>query len=63
MRKLSYEELTSKMVTEEALKGDLIGIEACEMTGKYLGMALADTVLLCNPEAIILFEALQLQAI
>ncbi|MFT5916515.1 MAG: glucokinase [Flammeovirgaceae bacterium] len=55
MRKLNFEQLTSKIVTEEALKGDRIALETCEMTGKYLGTALVNTILLCNPERIILF--------
>jgi glucokinase len=58
MRKIPYTELTSKMVMDEALKGDQIALEAFEYTGKLLGIGLADTVVLCNPEAIIIFGGL-----
>lgn len=55
IRKYSFEDFTSKMVMDEALKGDPIALETFDLTGKMLGTALTDTVLLCNPEAIILF--------
>lgn len=55
IRQYTFEEFTSKMVMDEALKGDQIALETFEFTGKMLGTALVDTVVLCNPEAIVLF--------
>lgn len=58
LRNISYNELTSKMVTEAAQEGDFIAIKAFEYTGKMLGLKLADTVLHTSPEAIFLFGGL-----
>ncbi len=54
LRDVSYTDLTSKMITEFALKGDPIAQESFVYTGKILGTKLADTVAYLNPEAIIL---------
>jgi glucokinase len=51
----SFNELTSKMIYEAAVKGDKIAIEVFEKTGEYLGQGLADTVHHLAPEAIFLF--------
>jgi glucokinase len=58
LRDISYNTLTSKMVTEAAQEGDFIAIKAFEYTGKMLGLKLADTVLHTSPEAIFLFGGL-----
>jgi glucokinase len=51
----SYKEMTSKHIYEAAVQGDRIALEVFEITGKYLGMALATTVHHFSPEAIFLF--------
>jgi glucokinase len=51
----SYRELDSKMIFEAAEKGDKVAIEVFELTGKWLGQGLADTVHYLSPEAIFLF--------
>ncbi|MGD2034353.1 MAG: ROK family protein [Bacteroidales bacterium] len=58
MRNISFEDLTSKMISEAAKKGDKIAIEAFEMTGRILGVKLADAVACTSPEAIFLFGGL-----
>jgi glucokinase len=50
--------LTSRMITDAALKGDPIAREAFEITGRILGMKLADAVAHTSPEAIILLGGL-----
>lgn len=51
----TFNELDSKAIYEAALKGDRIALEVFELTGKYLGQGLADTVHHLSPEAIFLF--------
>ena len=51
----SFNELDSKMIFDAAVKGDKVALEVFEITGKYLGMGLADTVHHLSPEAIFLF--------
>jgi glucokinase len=51
----SFNELDSKMIFEAAEKGDKIAKEVFELTGKWLGRGLADTVHYLSPEAIFLF--------
>jgi glucokinase len=58
MRRISFDDLTGEMITEAALRGDKIAIEAFDYTSKLLGLKLADTVALTSPEAIILFGGL-----
>lgn len=58
LRDISYNDLTAKMISETALEGDRIALEAFEYTGKILGIKLADTVAHLSPEAIILFGGL-----
>ncbi len=57
-RDVTFNELTAKMISDAALRGDKIALEAFEMTGRYLGEALADTVAHTSPEAIFLFGGL-----
>jgi glucokinase len=52
---VTFNDLTSKMIYEAALKGDPIALETFEKTGYWLGMALADAVHHFSPEAIFLF--------
>ena len=58
LRNISYNDLTSKMITEAARKGDEIALEAFEITGRILGVKLADAVACTSPEAIFLFGGL-----
>lgn len=58
LRKITYEDLTAKMITEAAQKGDRIAIKAFEITGKILGKNLANAVAFSSPEAIFLFGGL-----
>lgn len=51
----SFVELSSKMIYDAAVKGDKIALEVFELTGKYLGQGMADTVHHLSPEAIFLF--------
>ncbi len=57
-RDVTFNQLTAKMISDAAKKGDKIAMEAFERTGRYLGEALADTVAHTSPEAIFLFGGL-----
>ncbi|MCD8185602.1 MAG: ROK family protein [Rikenellaceae bacterium] len=57
-RYISYNDLTAEMITNAALNGDPLAIEAYEYTGEQLGRALANAVLITEPEAIFLFGGL-----
>ncbi len=57
-RDVTFNQLTAKMIFDAAKKNDKIALEAFELTGKYLGEALADTVAHTSPEAIFLFGGL-----
>lgn len=58
LREISNEKLTSKHIYEAALRNDRLALEAFELTGRYLGLKLADSVAHTSPEAIILFGGL-----
>jgi len=58
LRGIAPKDLTSKMIFQAAQSGDAIAREAFELTGKTLGMKLADSVAHLSPEAIILFGGL-----
>ena len=60
LRKISFEQLTAKMISEAALREDKIALKAFDFTGKVLGLKLADSVAHTSPEAIILFGGLAL---
>ncbi|MDY0077615.1 MAG: ROK family protein [Bacteroidales bacterium] len=51
----SFNEVNSKMIFEAAEKGDKVALEVFELTGKWLGIGLANTVHHLSPEAIFLF--------
>ncbi|MCW3807721.1 ROK family protein [Plebeiibacterium marinum] len=51
----SFKELDSKAIYDAAEQGDKVALEVFELTGKYLGQGLADTVHHLSPEAIFLF--------
>lgn len=58
MRTHSFHELSTKMISECAHRGDRIALAAFEYTGGILGYKLADTVAHLNPEAIFLLGGL-----
>jgi len=58
LRDVSYNDLTSKMISEAAIRGDKIALEAFEQTGWILGRKLAETVAHNSPEAIFLLGGL-----
>ena len=58
LRNYTYESLTSKEITEKALAGDPIALEAYEYTSDILGLKLADAAAVTSPEAIFLFGGL-----
>lgn len=58
LREISFDNLNTKMITEAALRGDIVAQEAFEYTGRILGMKLAETVVHTDPEAIFLFGGL-----
>ncbi|MFA6924226.1 MAG: ROK family protein [Bacteroidales bacterium] len=55
LRKISFNKLTTEMISKAAKQGDKIALETFEITGKILGVKLADTVAHTSPEAIFLF--------
>ncbi len=54
LRDIKYSDLTAKMISDAAHRGDKIALEAFEFTGRILGRSLADTVAHTSPEAIFL---------
>jgi glucokinase len=60
LRGISFDNLNTKMITEAALRGDIVARAAFEYTGRILGTKLAETVVHTDPEAIFLFGGLSL---
>jgi glucokinase len=60
LRGISFDNLNTKMITEAAIRGDIIARAAYEYTGRILGIKLAETVVHTDPEAIFLFGGLSL---
>jgi glucokinase len=58
LRTFSYQQLTSRTVSEAAEKGDVIALAAFDATARILGIKLADAVAHTGPEAIFLFGGL-----
>lgn len=58
LRSVPFQEMTAKMVSEAALKGDMIAINTFKYTAKMLGEALANVVTITSPEAIFLMGGL-----
>lgn len=58
LRGIAFEDLNTKMITEAAMRGDIVAKECFEYTGRILGMKLAETVVHTDPEAIFLFGGL-----
>jgi glucokinase len=55
LRAIAPQDLTPKIIAGAAGRGDPIAQEAFEVTGRILGLKLADSVAHTSPEAIILF--------
>lgn len=60
LRGISFDNLSTKMITDAAVRGDVVALAAFEYTGRILGMKLAETVVHTDPEAIFLFGGLSL---
>jgi len=60
LRGISFDNLNTKMITDAAVRGDVVALAAFEYTGRILGMKLAETVVHTDPEAIFLFGGLSL---
>ncbi|MEO1254358.1 MAG: ROK family protein [Bacteroidota bacterium] len=58
LRSISFDDLSTRTITEAAEKGDKIAIEAFKYTGRVLGMKLSDFVVHTDPEAIFLLGGL-----
>lgn len=58
LRSISFNDLSTRTITEAAAKGDKIAIEAFKYTGRVLGMKLSDFVVHTDPEAIFLLGGL-----
>ncbi len=54
LRGISFDDLSTKMITAAAQNGDKIAIEAFKYTGRILGIKLCETIVHTNPEAIFL---------
>ncbi len=58
LREIAFDDLNTKMITDAALRGDIVAKECFEYTGRILGMKLAETVVHTDPEAIFIFGGL-----
>lgn len=54
MRAYSFEELNGENISDAALEGDIVALEAFEKTGEILGSKMADAAAHLDPEAFIL---------
>jgi glucokinase len=59
LRGYSFDELTSRHISDAAAAlGDTIALEAFDITAKYFGKIIADTVAFSSPQKIFLFGGL-----
>lgn len=58
LRAVAPNQLTAKIIAEQAKKGDPLAVEVFDYTSEVLGMKLADAVAITSPEAIFLFGGL-----
>ena len=58
LRGVTMEEMTAQRVAEAAEAGDEVAREAFRLTGQALGLALANTIAISSPQAVILFGGL-----
>jgi glucokinase len=54
LRDISFNDLTTEIISRLAVEGDPIAVEAFEQTGAYLGHILANAVAIFDPEAVVL---------
>lgn len=54
LKAYAFRDLDGKIISEAALKGDAIALEAFAFTGKVLGLKMADTAAHLDPEAFII---------
>lgn len=60
LRNINSLSLDSRMIHEAALQGDALGLNAFEITGNYLGFAIANAVAITSPQAVFLLGGLAL---
>ena len=58
LRDIPFTHMTSKKIYDAAVEGDELALEAFDLTGRFLGEALAIAVSHTNPKAIFLFGGL-----
>lgn len=58
LRAIAPKDLTSKKIYDAAEHGDKLALECFDITAKWLGQSIADTVAISSPEAIFLFGGL-----
>lgn len=58
LRNIPKEEIDSRVVYDAAIKGDHLARHVYDITGRILGLALANAVMFSSPEAIVLFGGL-----
>jgi len=58
LRQIRPDQLTAKMITDAAKKGDAIALEAFDRTASMLALSIVNTVAFASPEAIFLFGGL-----
>lgn len=58
LRGISFDDMTGEIISNAALKGDAIALEAFEHTAEILGCQMADTIAHLDPEAFILLGGL-----
>ena len=58
LRSFNLDNISAITIAEEAKNGDLIALEAFEITGRILGLKLADAIAITSPEAIFLYGGL-----
>jgi glucokinase len=58
LRGYSFDELTSLHISTAAANGDILAIEAFDITAKYFAKIIADAVAFCSPQKIFLFGGL-----
>jgi glucokinase len=58
LRKIPFDEMTSRIIADAADDGDQIALAAFEQTAEVLATAICNTAAFCSPEAIFLFGGL-----
>lgn len=58
LRSISFDDMTGEIISDAAIDGDTIALQAFEMTAETLGIQMADTAAHLDPEAFILLGGL-----